>query len=131
MNSFAVIRADDMDKVKVALCDLIKYARLTFCGNAKKLEPSFADDVLVHVMKMPLKVRCDAACIVPLNDEASAAIGRLRKIHPPAHIIIVSKRHDIYYGLENYIDILPTMEIDSEYINGDMTTISECESLRT
>jgi hypothetical protein len=110
MNSFAVVRADDMDKVHVALCDLIRYAHLTFDGKARKLEPAFADDILVHIMKSPLKAHCEAACIVSLNEEASAAIGRLRKIHPPAHIIIVSQRHDIYYELANYINLLPEME---------------------
>lgn len=112
MNSFAVVRADDMDKVRVALCDLIRYAHLTFDGKARKLDPAFADDVLVHIMKSPLKTRCEAACIVSLKEEASAAIGRLRKIHPPAHIIIVSGRHDIYYELINYIHVLPEVDID-------------------
>jgi hypothetical protein len=112
MNSFAVVRADDMDKVRVALCDLVRYANLTFDGKARKLEPAFADDILVHIMKSPLKAHCNAACIVSLNEEASAAIGRLRKIHPPAHIIIVSQRHDIYYELVNHMNMLPEMEVN-------------------
>jgi hypothetical protein len=111
MNSFAVVRADDMDKVRVALCDLMRYANLTFDGKARKLESAFADDILVHIMKSPLKAHCYAACIVSLNEEASAAIGRLRKIHPPAHVIIVSRRHDIFYELENYMDLLPELEV--------------------
>jgi hypothetical protein len=113
MNSFAVVRADDLDKVRVALCDLVRYAHLTFDGKARKLEPAFADDILVHIMKSPLKAHCDAACIVSLNEGASAAIGRLRKIHPPAHIIIVSGRHDIYYELANYIHTLPEIEVNT------------------
>ncbi len=131
MNSFAVIRADDMDKVRVALCDLMRYAHLTFDGKAKKLEPAFADDVLVHVMKSPLKTRCEAASIVSLNEEASAAIGKLRKIHPPAHIIIVSGRHDIYYELKNYIDILPMIEMGEWNVHEHMvTTAAECQSCK-
>jgi hypothetical protein len=85
---------------------------LTFDGKARKLEPAFADDILVHIMKSPLKAHCNAACIVSLNEEASAAIGRLRKIHPPAHIIIVSQRHDIYYELVNHMNMLPEMEVN-------------------
>ena len=114
MNSYAVIRADDLDKARVALCDLIRYAHLTFGGKVRKLDPAFADNILVHVLNSPLRVNCEAACIVALNDDASAAIGRIRKIHPPAHIIIVSSRYDIYYELMNYIDILPEIEFDIE-----------------
>lgn len=114
MNSMAVVRADDMSKVKTAICDLIRYGQLTFVDKARRLEPTFADNILVHVMKSPLRMSCEAAAIVPLVDEASAAIGRLRKIHPPAHVIIVSPRHEIYHELVNYVDILPEIDLTLE-----------------
>ena len=115
MNSFAVVRADDVDKVRVALCDLMKYAHLTFDGSARILDSAFADNILVNVMKSPLRAHCDAAAIVPLDENASVAIGRLRKIHPPAHIIIVSPRHEIYHELTNYVDILPKLEVNLDW----------------
>lgn len=111
VNALAVVRADDMSKVKTALCDLVRYARLTFADKARRLEPAFADNILIHVMKSPLRTCCEAASIVPLTDEASAAIGRLRKIHPPAHVIIVSPRHEIFHELINYVDILPEIDL--------------------
>ncbi|VVB85973.1 Uncharacterised protein [uncultured archaeon] len=110
-NSLAVVRADDISKVKTALCDLVRYGRLTFSDKARRLEPAFADNILIHVMKSPLRTCCEAASIVSLEDEASAAIGRLRKIHPPAHVIIVSPRHEIYHELVNYVDILPEIDL--------------------
>jgi uncharacterized protein len=115
MNSFAVVRGDDMSKVRTTLCDLIRYAHLSFEGKARKLEPAFADNILIHVMKSPLRMACEAASIVPLNEDASAAIGRLRKIHPPGHVIIVSPRHEIYYDLANFIEILPEIELNLEW----------------
>ncbi len=128
MNSFAVVRADDKDKVRVALGDLMRYAHLTFDGQVRKLDPAFADNILVNVMQSPLRTRCEAAAIVPLNDEASAAIGRLRKIHPPAHIIIVSQRHQIFYELINYVSTLP--EIDMKDWN-EGHIIREAEKIRS
>ncbi len=114
MNSMAVVRADDVSKVKIALYDLVRYANLTFSDKARKLEPTFADNILVHIMKSPLKACCSAAAIVPLEDPPSLAIGRLRKIHPPAHVIIVSPRHEIYHELVNYVDILPEIDLTFE-----------------
>lgn len=111
IKSLVVVRADDLSKVKTALCDLIRYAHLTFADRARRLEPAFADDILVHVMKSPLRTCCEAASIVPLTDEPSAAIGKLRKIHPPAHLIVVSPRHEIFYELVNYVDILPEIDL--------------------
>lgn len=118
MNSFAVIRADDMVKVKIALCDLMRYAHLTFADSARKIEPEFADSILVRVMKNPLRVSCGAACIVSLKEDAAAAIGRVRKIHPPAHIIIVSPRHEIFNDLAGTIDMLP--EVDLKIKNDEL-----------
>jgi len=111
MNSMAVVRADDVSNVKIALYDLIRYANLTFSGRARKLEPTFADNILTHIMKSPLRASCSFAAIVPLEDQASVAIERLRKIHPPAHVIIVSPRHEIYHVLINYVDLLPEIDL--------------------
>lgn len=111
MNSMAVVRADDVSKVKVALSDLLRYGHMTFAKRARKLEPAFADDILMHVMKSPLRASCAAAAVAPLVDHASIAIGRLRKIHPPAHVIIVSPRHDIYHELADCVDILPEIDM--------------------
>ena len=114
INSLAVVRADDMSKVKTALCDLVRYGHLSFADKARRLEPGFADNILIQVMKSPLRTCCEAASIVPLTDEPSAAIGRLRKIHPPAHVIIVSPRHEIFHELVNYVDILPEVDLTFE-----------------
>ncbi len=119
VNSLAVVRADDMSKVKIALCDLIRYAHLTFADKARVLEPVFADNILISVMKSPLKMCCKAASIVPLENDASTAIGRLMKIHPPGHVIIVSPRHEIFYQLAEYIDILPEINLNLEWDNDD------------
>lgn len=107
MNSLAVIRANDRSKLRTALRDLVKYGHMSYANVPKRLEPSFADSILVNVMKSPLKSRCTAAAVVPLMDSAGAAIGRLKKIHPPAHVIIVSPRHEIYHKLIDYIEMLP------------------------
>lgn len=114
MNSMAVVRGDEAAKVRIALYDLVRYAHMTFADSARKLEPTFADNILIHIMKSPLKACCAAAAIVPLVDQASVAIGRLRKIHPPAHVIIVSPRHEIFHELANYVDILPEIDLTFE-----------------
>ncbi len=107
MNSLAVIRANDNFKLKIALSDLMEYGHMSYANIPKKLEPGFADNILVNVMKSPLKSKCMAAAAVPLMDSASTAISRLRKIHPPAHVIIVGPRHEIYPELIDYIEMLP------------------------
>lgn len=112
INSLAVVRAQDLSKARVALYDLMRYAHLNFADKAKIIEPVFADNILINVMKIPLKKCCKAATVVPLIEEAGLAIKNLVQIHPPAHIIIVSPRHEIFTDLVNYVDILPEIDIN-------------------
>lgn len=117
MTSLAVIRADSTSKMKTALWDLIRYGRMSFADKPRKLDPAFADEILVDVMGSPLRRKCDAAAIVSLGDSASVAIGRLRKIHPPAHVIIVSPKHGVYQDLAERISMLPEIDLTRNRIN--------------
>ncbi|WP_292485982.1 DUF356 domain-containing protein [Methanohalobium sp.] len=101
MKSFAVIRGDNTDKVKIALHDLEQYGKFQFQAKPKQIEPDYADHLLVSVLRVPLKARCKSAALVELDDNAGAVISRLKKIHPPAHIVIVSPRHEAYNELIN------------------------------
>jgi uncharacterized protein len=99
MKSFALVRADDSDKVKIALHDLERYGHIQFSATPKCIEPNYADELLVNVMGVSLKSKCNSAALVELNNHAGAAISRLKKIHPPAHIIIISPRHKMFEEL--------------------------------
>jgi len=99
MKSFALVRADDSDKVKIALHDLERYGHIQFSATPKCIEPTYADELLVSIMGVSLKSKCNSAALVELNNHAGAAISRLKKIHPPAHIIIISPRHKMFEEL--------------------------------
>lgn len=99
MKSFALVRADDSDKVKIALHDLERYGHIQFSATPKCIESNYADELLVSVMGVALKSKCNSAALVELNNHAGAAISRLKKIHPPAHIIIISPRHKMFEEL--------------------------------
>lgn len=111
MKSFAVIRAENSGKVNVALRDLVRYGHMSFDDSPKKMDPRQADKVLTEVMHTPLKNTCGSAAVVPLGEQASVAIGRLKKIHPPAHVIIVSPRHSTYSHLVQNIRKMPEMDL--------------------
>ncbi|MCL7410312.1 MAG: DUF356 domain-containing protein [Methanosarcinaceae archaeon] len=110
MKSFAVVRADDADKVKIALHDLEQYGRMRFSCQPKRIEPIYADHLLTSVMGVSLKDSCNSAALVELENHAGAAISRLKKIHPPAHIMIVSPRHDAYSELMSNSELYPDFD---------------------
>ena len=110
MESFAVIRADDPVKLNTAISDLQRHGGLTFSVSPKELTPGMADRILVDVMKVPLKKQCKSAALVALTDDAGVAIDVLGRIHPPAHVIIVSSRHEIYPKICDCIKRLPELK---------------------
>lgn len=110
MKSFALVRADDSDKVKIALHDLERYGHIQFSATPRCIEPNFADELLVSVMGVPLKSKCNSAALVELNNHAGAAISRLKKIHPPAHIIIISPRHKMFEELAGKFQKYPEFD---------------------
>ena len=118
MEAYAVIRADNELKLKTAINDLKKHGKLEFSIIPKQLPPDFADQLLVEVMNTDLKKQCNVAAIIGLNSSAGAAIDALRKIHPPAHIIIVSNRYEIFSELVEMVEELP--EIDESVISIQM-----------
>lgn len=114
LKSFAVIRGEDRTKVKIALHDLEHYGSIRFSSNPRRIEPTYADNLLVRVVGVPLREPCKAAALVGLENNAGAAISKLRKIHPPAHIVIISPRHDPYNELMDCVEIYPEFEMELE-----------------
>lgn len=107
MKSFAIIRADNQLKVRTTLLDLRRYGRMVFSGPPKSISPDYADEILGKVLNRPLKNKCYAAALVSMNTSPSVAIGKLTKIHPPAHVVIISSQHEVFEELGHNINILP------------------------
>ena len=107
----ALVRGQDIKLVKTAGCDLERWAHLITVGAPRMCDPVYADEVLVHVMNRPLARRCMAAAVVALEDEPLNAICRLKKTHPPAHVIIVSPDHGIYGEVLESMNMMPAMDL--------------------
>ena len=108
----ALIRGQSLSAVKTAMCDLDRHAHLIITGKPRVCEPVFADNILIKVMDEPLKRCCIAAAVVGLEDHPLDAICRIKKIHAPAHVVIVSPdHHDIYNDVLNTMDMLPELDL--------------------
>lgn len=110
MKAFALVRADDLDKVKIALHDLEQYGHIQFSTTPRRIEPNYADKLLVSVMGVPLRSKCNSAALVELDNYAGAAISKLKDIHPPAHIIIISPRHQMFEEISDKFKKYPKFD---------------------
>lgn len=104
-----MIRGDSYEKIKNALADIHRHAKLTISGKPRIMVPEAADEILRHIVG-EIKKPCKKACIVKVEENAPRAIDRIRKIHPPAHIVIISERHEPYFYLLDDFPKMPTLK---------------------
>ena len=100
-----LIRGDNYEKIKNALADIHRHAKLTIDEKPKVMVPEAADELLKYVLGS-IKKPCVTACLVKIKENAPRAIDKIRKIHPPAHIIVISEKHEPYQYL---LDDFPKM----------------------
>ncbi|ADC69878.1 Protein of unknown function DUF356 [Methanocaldococcus sp. FS406-22] len=105
-----LIRGDSYEKLKNALADVDRHAELTIIGKPKIIVPEAADEILGAILG-EVKKPCKTACLAKVAEKAPKAIDRIRKIHPPAHIVVISERYgDIYYKLLDDFPKLPVLK---------------------
>jgi hypothetical protein len=105
-----LIRGDSYEKLKNALADVDRHADLTIIGKPKIIVPEAADEILGAILG-EVKKPCKTACLAKIAEKAPKAIDRIRKIHPPAHIVVISERYgDIYYKLLDDFPKLPVLK---------------------
>lgn len=106
MQSILVIRAESALKLDISIESVSKPGIMIFEDKPRRLEANYADQILMNVMRTELKNTCNVAAIIPLTNHPSNAIEKLKKVNPPAHLIIVGSRHNIYPTLVKKIDSL-------------------------
>lgn len=61
-------------------------------------------------MGVSLKSKCNSAALVELKNHAGLAISRLKKIHPPAHVVIISPKHKVFEELSGKFRLYPEFD---------------------
>ncbi len=103
-----LVRADDKKKILNALADLERHARLKISGKPKIVPPELADEVIERILKQKIKRRSKWAVMVLVEEDTTKSIMQVKKIHPPAHLVVISNEYEDYSKLKNsYGELLP------------------------
>lgn len=103
-----LIRADSPQKILNALADLERHARLKINGKPKIIPSELADEVIERILKQKLKTKSKWAVMVLVEEDTTKSIMQVKKIHPPAHLVVLSKEYEDYSNLKNiYEELLP------------------------
>lgn len=106
--AFILIRAESQKKILNALADLERHAKLKINGQPKIISPELADEVIERILKQKLRSKTKQAVMVLVEEDTTKSILQIRKIHPPAHIVVISKEYEDYSNLKDlYRELIP------------------------
>ena len=73
---------------------------LRLLGKPRIINPKNADDIAGKILKQKLRSKSDIAVLVRVEDDTTKSIVNIRKIHPPAHVIVISEEYSEFKDLE-------------------------------
>lgn len=87
-----LLRADNKKKLLNALADLERHADLKIKGNPRLIDNRIADKIVSSILG-GLKRKSSVAIAVNVKEDDTTSIMRIKDIHPPAHVIVVSREY--------------------------------------
>lgn len=97
--ALVLIRAMNKKKALNGLADMERHAKLNIQGKPKTVSLDKVHDVTKRVIKQEPRNDIKLAVLVKVQEDTTSSIMKLRKIHPPVHIIVISEEYPEYDDL--------------------------------
>nr|WP_054858367.1 DUF356 domain-containing protein [Methanobacterium formicicum] len=108
--SLILIRAESQAKLLNSLADIERHAGLKINGSPRIIKNKLADEYAKSIMKDKLRSKAKIAVLVSVKEDATLSILRIRKIHPPAHVVVISEEYDQWEAVRKIFNTLPSLK---------------------
>ncbi len=108
--TFVLLRAESFDKILTSLSDMKRYGELKIIGKPKVVPEEFSEMLLEKTLKQEAKTKFKANVIATVEGDGGLIIDRLRKIHPPAHMIAITNKNQMYYFVQRSVKDFNTLK---------------------
>jgi hypothetical protein len=105
-----LVRAENQAKILNSLADIERHAELKINGKPRIIDSKVADKYVQRIIKDKLRSKSKVAVLISVEDDATRSIVRIRKIHPPAHIMVISKEYPEWEDLKKIFSTLPLLK---------------------
>lgn len=92
--SFILIRALNKSRLLNSISDVERHANLKLIGTPKLISPGKADEIAEKILKQKLRTKSKISAIIKVKSETTKTIIQIKKIHPPAHLTVISEEYD-------------------------------------
>lgn len=95
-----LIRGDNNSKLNSAIADMERHGNLNLTTKPKVVDANFADSLVEGILNSKLKTKSKVATAFFVKEDTTLSIMQVKKIHPPAHVVVVSDEYGAYSKLE-------------------------------
>ncbi|WP_409200894.1 DUF356 domain-containing protein [Methanobrevibacter sp. DSM 116169] len=99
-----LIRGENNSKILNAIADIERHANLNVVSKPKIIDSDFADNLVEKILNAKLRTKSDVATAFMTKEDTTFSIMQIKKIHPPAHVVIVSDEYEGYKDLMNKLN---------------------------
>ncbi|WP_458453718.1 DUF356 domain-containing protein [Methanobrevibacter sp.] len=95
-----LIRGENNLKLLNAIADMERHGSLTLETKPKVIDAAFADSLVEDILNSKIKSKSNVATAFFVKEDTTLSIMQVKKIHPPAHVVVVSDEYGAYSKLE-------------------------------
>lgn len=99
-----LIRGETNSKLLNAIADMERHGNLNLITRPKVVDSKFADSLVEKILNSKLRTKSKVATAFFVKEDTTLSIMQIKKIHPPAHVVVVSDECDGYYKLKKSLD---------------------------
>ncbi|MBQ2635929.1 MAG: DUF356 domain-containing protein [Methanobrevibacter sp.] len=99
-----LIRGENNPKLLNTIADMERHGNLSLISQPKIVDAVFADSLVEDILKSKLRTKSSVATAFFVKEDTTLSILQIKKIHPPAHVVVVSDEYAAYDKLKNALD---------------------------
>ena len=99
-----LVRGESNSKLLNAIADMERHGNLNLITKPKIVDAGFADEIVENILNSKLRTKSNVATAFFVQEDTTLSIVQIKKIHPPAHVVVVSDEYDSYDELKNYLE---------------------------
>ena len=102
-----LIRGENNAKLLNAIADMERHGNLNLTTKPKVVDAKYADSLVEGILNSKLKTKSNVAVAFFVKEDTTLSILQIKKIHPPAHVVVVSNEYGAYSKLEYVLNNAP------------------------
>ena len=99
-----LIRGETNSKLLNAIADMERHGNLNLVTKPKVVDSNFADSIVEKILNSKLRTKSKVATAFFVKEDTTLSIMQVKKIHPPAHVVVISNEYDDYHNLKKILD---------------------------